>query len=92
MSLDLLIPFIILIGLVLYLIYTRSKFEKNIQRLYDKKFEEWKKNSVSNKNKKPCKNLIGLIFKEGYTITIDVLDEKERENLQQRRFKIKDKS
>ena len=40
MGLDLLIPFGILLVLVIYLIYTRSKFEKDVVQLYEKKFEE----------------------------------------------------
>ncbi len=38
-----LIPFGILLALVIYLIYTRNSFEKNITKLYEEKFEEWKK-------------------------------------------------
>lgn len=52
MSLDLLIPFGILLILVIYLIYTRTKFEKNIVTLYEDKFDNWKKNSFVNIEKK----------------------------------------
>ena len=47
MTLDLLIPFGILFFLVVYLIYSRAKFEKNIVKLYEDKLEEWKKHSKS---------------------------------------------
>ena len=70
--------------LVIYLIYTRNKFEKNIVDLYEKKFENWKENSHSNNEKKKvCKELVGIIYKEEYNITIDLMDESVRKNLQQ---------
>jgi hypothetical protein len=91
-TLDLLFPFIILIILVVYLIYTRNRFEKKIVDVYEKKFEEWKENSSSNNEKKiACKQLVGLIYKEEYNITVEVIDESVRANLQQGKFKIKDK-
>ncbi|QKF80836.1 hypothetical protein CRV08_09080 [Halarcobacter ebronensis] len=91
MAIDLLIPFIILIVLVVYLIYTRNKFEKNILDMYDKKFEEWKTNSTSNRVEKPCKELVGLIYKDGYNINIELLDGSVSSSIQQGKFKIKDK-
>lgn len=92
MSLDLLIPFGILFVLVIYLIYTRNKFEKNIVKMYEQKFENWKENSQSNNEKKKvCKELVGIIYKEEYNITIELMDESVRRNLQQGKYKIKDK-
>ena len=93
MSLDLLIPFGILLVLVVFLIYTRSKFEKDIVNIYEEKFNQWKENAdlSSEQNKKPCKELVGIIYKEEYNITVELLDESVRRNLQQGRYKIKDK-
>jgi hypothetical protein len=50
-TLDLLIPFGILLVLVIYLIYSRTKFEKNVVDVYEKKFEEWKHHESSNEKK-----------------------------------------
>ncbi|RXK05715.1 hypothetical protein [Halarcobacter bivalviorum] len=92
MTLDLLIPFGILLILVIYLIYTRNKFEKNIVDMYEEKFEQWKENSQANENnKKVCKELVGIIYKEEYNITVELIDESVRRNLQQGKYKIKDK-
>lgn len=88
MSLDLLIPFGILLALVVYLIYTRSKFENNIVKLYETKFEEWKKHNPSSKEEKECKELVGLVFKEGYKLKVELLDEKAKANLQKGKFEI----
>ncbi|XPV68312.1 MAG: hypothetical protein ACNI25_13525 [Halarcobacter sp.] len=94
MSLDILIPFLILLFLVIYLIYTRNKFEKNIIELYEKKFEHWKDNSTHNeKNDKNYKQLVGLVFKEEYNITVEILEDKQsvKNSLQRGKFDIKDK-
>ncbi|RXJ91840.1 hypothetical protein CRV01_01740 [Arcobacter sp. CECT 8983] len=92
MSLDLLLPFGILLILVIYLIYTRNKFEKDIVNTYEEKFEQWKEHSNSNsENKKVCKELVGIIYKEEYNITVELIDESVRRNLQQGKYKIKDK-
>jgi len=91
-GIDLLIPFGILIVLVVYLIYTRSKFEKDITTTYEEKFEEWKKNSDFVKtDEKVCKELVGLVFKEGYNIDIELLDDSVKSQLERGKFKIKGK-
>ncbi len=93
MSLDLLIPFGILIALTVFLIYSRSKFEKDIVEIYEEKFEEWKENNKSTeiKNKKVCKELVGLVYKEEYNISIELLDNSVKERLERGKFSIKDK-
>ena len=75
MGLDLLIPFGILIAIVIYLIYTRSSFEKDITKLYDEKFDEWKKHSTIKEEKTSYKQLVGLVYKTDYKLTIELLDE-----------------
>ena len=94
MSLDLLIPFGILIILVVYLIYSRTRFEKDIVDIYEEKFEEWKSTTQTtndNKEKKACKELVGLVFKEEYHLTIELLDNSASSLLHRGKFTIKDK-
>ncbi len=89
MSLDLLIPFGILLALVIYLIYTRSKFEKDIVQLYEKKFEEWKDTStVNDKEEVAHKELVGLLYKTKYKLHIELLDEKVKPTLEKGKFTI----
>lgn len=89
MSLDLLIPFGILIILVIYLIYTRSKFEKDIVQLYEKKFEEWKNTStVNDKEEVAHKELVGLLYKTKYKLHVELLDEKVKPTLEKGKFTI----
>ena len=93
MSLDLLIPFGILIVLVIYLIYSRSKFEKNVVDIYEEKFEQWKENNQESKKeeKRVCKELVGLVFKEEYNVSIELLDNSINDRLKRGKFSIKDK-
>ena len=92
MSLDLLLPFGFLFILVIYFIYTRVKFEKEILQIYDKKFEQWKETTDYKKNQEqPCKELVGLVYKENYTLSIELLDNKVLDTLQKNRFQIKEK-
>ena len=93
MSLDLLIPFGILISLCVFLIYSRSKFEKNIVELYEEKFEEWKEHNKSAeiKEKRVCKELVGLVYKEEYNVSIELLDNSVKDRLERGKFSIKDK-
>lgn len=89
MNIEFLIPFSILLILVVYQIYTRSKFEKDIVQLYEKKFEQWKETSSFNKTEeKVCKELVGLVYKEEYKLKIELLDEKVKDNLQRGKFQI----
>lgn len=94
MSFDLLIPFAILITLVVYLIYSRTKFEKEIVNIYEEKFDEWKSTSeTTNKNeeKRACKELVALVFKEDHSVSIELLDDSVTSALQRGKFKIKAK-
>ena len=92
MGLDMLIPFGILLVLVVFLIYTRSKFEKDIVQLYENKFEEWKKNDTSKvRDEVVHKELVGLVFKEGYKVKIELLNENARNSLEKGKFEITNK-
>lgn len=90
MALDLLIPFLILIILVIYLIYTRNRHEQQIVSLYEKKFEEWKDNSdISKKEQPSCKELVGLVYKQDHKIQIELLDDSAHRLLEKGKFNIK---
>lgn len=88
MGLDLLIPFGILLILVVYLIYSRNIFEKDITKLYEEKFEEWKKHSTQEKEKTLQKELVGLVFKTDYKVNIELLDESVESMLSRGKFEI----
>ena len=88
MALDLLIPFGILLILVVYLIFTRNNFEKDIVSLYEEKFEEWKKHSTQEKEKTSQKELVGLVFKTDYKVNIELLDESVESILSRGKFEI----
>jgi cell division protein FtsB len=83
-----LIPFGILLVLVIYLIYTRGRFEKSTVEIYEKKFDEWKKHSKIEETKESNKQLVGLVFKKDYKVTIELLDESARNSLEKGKFKV----
>ena len=88
MGLDLLIPFGILLILVVYLIYSRNNFEKDIVKLYEEKLEEWKKHATKEKEKTSHKELVGLVFKTDYKVNIELLDESVESVLSRGKFEI----
>lgn len=91
MSLDMMIPFGILLALVVYLIFTRSKFEKDVVDVYEKKFEEWKEfNTTTTKDTEDPKTLVGLVYKTGYKVSIELLDESAKAQLEKGKFEISD--
>ena len=89
MAYDMLIPFGILLVLVIYLIYTRNSFEKNMVFLYESKFEEWKKHINVAEDKEVTKELAGLVFKKGYKVEIELLNEDVKSSLERGKFEIK---
>ncbi len=88
MELDLLIPFGILLILVVYLIFTRNNFEKDITKLYEEKFEEWKKHSTIEEEKTSHKDLVGLVYKTDYKINIELLDSNIESALRRGKFEV----
>ena len=88
MSLDLLIPFGILLIMVIYLIYSRNTFEKDITKLYEEKFDEWKKHSTIEKEKTSHKELVGLVFKTDYKVNIELFDETVEPTLKRGKFEV----
>ena len=88
MSLDLLIPFGILLIMVIYLIYSRNSFEKDISSLYEEKFDEWKKHSTIEEEKTSHKELVGLVYKTDYKVSIELLDENVQSALTRGKFEV----
>ncbi|MBY0540350.1 MAG: hypothetical protein K2P52_02925 [Campylobacterales bacterium] len=88
MSLDLLIPFGILLIMVIYLIYSRNTFEKDITKVYEEKFDEWKKHSTIEKEKTSHKELVGLVFKTDYKVNIELFDETVEPTLKRGKFEV----
>ena len=92
MPIDLMIPFGILFAIVIYLIYSRQKFEKSMLETYEEKYEQWKENTptVEAEEKKECKELVGLVYKTGYNIDIELFNTDLNERISRGKFKIKE--
>ena len=88
MPYDLIVPFGILLALVIYLIFTRNSFEKNVVELYEKKFDEWKKHSTIEVEKTSHKELVGLVYKTDYKVSIELLDENVQSALTRGKFEV----
>lgn len=91
MSLDLLIPFGILLVLVVFLIATRTKFEKQLIKDYEAKFENWKVHAKPQEKEvqKTKKELVGLVFKKDGKIDIELFDELTNDRIQKGKFNSK---
>ncbi|WP_419770751.1 MAG: hypothetical protein ACNI3C_02920 [Candidatus Marinarcus sp.] len=90
MNLDLLLPFGIIVALVVYLIFSRNKFEKSVLDIYEAKFEEWKKHNSSNSSPVISKELVGLIFKENGKINIELINKEIKSKIEKGKFEIKE--
>ena len=90
MTLDLIIPFGILLILVIYFISSRTKFEKNLLKEYEEKFENWKIHSKPKEdNQETKKELVGLVFKKDGKIDIELFDEFSKDKIQRGKFNSK---
>jgi hypothetical protein len=87
-GLDLLIPFAILLIMVIYLIYSRNNFERDITKLYEEKFDEWKKHSTIEKEKTSHKELVGLVYKTDYKVNIELFDSNVESTLKRGKFEV----
>ena len=83
-----LIPFIMLLILTIALILERKFQEEKIVEIYEKKLENWKKHSKINGDEIVHKELVGLIFKYGDQLNIELLNEDVRDRLNRKHFKI----
>ena len=53
-----------------------------------KKFDEWKKHSTIDKEKTSSKELVGLVFKTDYKLTVELLDETVESQLKREVWRI----
>ncbi len=88
MSLDLIILFAIMAGIVAYLMYSRAQYEKEVVSIYEQKFEEWKEHG--NKEEKSCKELVALVYEQDYKLTIEMLNNNCIQRLEAKKFEIKE--
>jgi hypothetical protein len=83
-----LIPFIMLLILTIALILERKHQEDKIVEIYEDKLENWKKHSANSGNTLKCKELVGLVFKDGDQLNIELLNEDVRARLDRKHFKV----
>ncbi len=86
---NMLVPFIMLLILTLALVLERKFQEDKIHEIYEEKLKVWKSNTKTVENQKEYKELVGLVFKEGDSLNIEVLNSKVRDRLERKSFTIK---
>jgi hypothetical protein len=83
------VPFIMLLILTIALILERKFQEDKIVEIYEDKFKLWKENHKTVQQSKDCKELVGLVFKEGDNLNIEVLNAKVKDRLNRNSFTVK---
>jgi hypothetical protein len=81
-----LIPLVILGAMIAYLLYSRSKYEKEVVQIYEEKLKQWKEHS--NPSKRSSKKLVALVFDQDYELTIETLDDVCIDRLSRGKFHI----
>lgn len=83
------IPFILLLIVTIGLLLERKHHEDKIVDIYEEKFKEWKEHSSDGSQKKePPKELKGLIFKQGYNVTLELFDETIKDPIERKKYTI----
>ena len=85
---DMLIPFIMLLILTIALILERKFQEDKINEIYEEKLENWKKHTKIETTQADHKELVGLVFKQGDQLNIELLNEDIRARLDRKHFKV----
>lgn len=89
---SMIVPFLLLLILCVYLIYTRSAHEQEVYESYDRKFEEWKKNSQNNIVSAKQPKFVGIIFEDEEKVVFEVFDKSSKEKIENQNFEIRMKN
>lgn len=87
MQIDMLIPLVILGAIIVYLLYSRGRYEKEVVDIYEEKFEQWKQHS--DKSVTSQKRLVALVFDKDYELSIETLDDNCVDRLSRGKFHIR---
>jgi len=81
------IPFIMLLIVTVALILERKYHEDKVIKVYEEKFEQWKQHS-SKEDHEQLKELKGLIFKEGYKVSLELFDDTIKDIIERKKYTI----
>jgi len=88
---SMMIPFIMLLILTIALVLERKFQEEKIHEVYEEKLKNWKEHTPTSENTKEHKELVGLVFKEGDALNIELLDNKVLDRLERKKYTLKAK-
>ena len=79
--------------MIIYLIYSRTKFEEDILITYEKKYEDWKKNSSNIKKEdiiEDNQKIVGFIIRSRYKLRLKVFDKSSYNMIQRDKYDLED--
>lgn len=84
-----LIPFILLLIITVALILERKYHEDKVVKIYEEKYEEWKKYTTTDTQEPiKCKELVGLVFKQESNIIIETFDQQSADKIERKKYTI----
>ena len=89
---SMIVPFLLLLILCVYLIYTRNAHEQELYESYDQKFEEWKKNSQSSVVTTKQPRFVGVIFEDDQKVVFEIFEKNAKEKIENQNFEIRMKN
>lgn len=89
----LVVPFVSLLLLCVYLIYSRNKFEDNVVEIYEEKLENWK-NCEQEKTtpQQQTQKVVALVWQNGDNFVAEFFDENAKEIAKAKNIEIKGKN
>jgi hypothetical protein len=86
------IPFIMLLIITIGLLLERKHQEDKVVEIYEEKFEQWKEQAnLESVKPKKCKELVGLVFSEGHSITIETFNQQTKDKIERKKYTLESK-
>lgn len=84
------IPFVMLLIVTIALVLERNHHEQKVVDIYEEKFKDWKAHATPDhvEQKKPPKELVGLVFLDDNKLNIELLDNKVQDRFERKKFTV----
>jgi hypothetical protein len=83
------IPFIMLLIITIGLLLERKYHEDKLISIYEEKLQQWKEHATLSKEDTPLpKELKGLIFKQGYKVSFELIDDSTLNAIERKKYTI----
>ena len=89
----LVVPFVALLLLCVYLIYSRNKFEDNVLEIYEEKLENWKNCDLEKSvPQQHTQKIVAIVWQHGDDFVAEFFDENAKEIAKNKNIAIKGKN